>query len=199
VVEAIATDLSYTLSRHELTSYFRAHYRILKRLDHRLTEWLVGLPRNNILFGILEYIAEGLILKHHLPGNSSPLVPVSALEDVHRRYYTGVFSREPRRRVEESLIRHNYRPHIDVVVAREDVGFGVLRKKHIDECVRRLGATPSSIVVVSDSPADLEKGRILGTVTCGVLTGYHSERAIRMVNPDFVFSSLEEFIYSKLL
>ena len=48
------------------------------------------------------------------------------------------------------------------------------------------------VVVIGDSPRDVEAGKELNTVTIAVATGFYSQEVLKESNPDFIFKDLSD-------
>lgn len=195
-VRAFATDYDFGLMYdRQLVSYLGGAYRALRKINTKLTEGLVSLPNRSHALRLLEYLAEGTLLNPRI-FHSHP-VPLANpfLVGVFSRYApTGVFSRRFNQQIEDGLNQGGYRPHIKVVVGRDDVGIGVTRKEYIPECICRLGVEPRSVLVASDSPSDLIKAKSVGAITCGIPGGYHSKESLEKTKPDFGVRPINEIL-----
>jgi phosphoglycolate phosphatase len=53
---------------------------------------------------------------------------------------------------------------------------------------------PDQVVVIGDTPADIQCARALGAVAVGVLTGSGTREQLEATNPDFLLNDLSEFL-----
>jgi len=189
-INSIATDCDYVMLQPSFDPYARPVFHFLERVNPEVKEGFI-----RAISGLPEYaLAEVLFRINPLSAKPTALVSSKTFKNVHKKFKVGVFSRRPGGEVNNNLAIRGYR--VDVVVGREDVGIGVIERKHIDLCIKRLEAKPETTLVVSDSPKDLRRGKRLGAKTCGVNSGYHSKEEILMCNPTAVFPSAEELFVS---
>ncbi len=64
-----------------------------------------------------------------------------------------------------------------------------------DELIRKSGESfhPSDLVIIGDTPRDIECARSFGSISVAVATGTYSHDELSAWNPDVVLSSLAEF------
>ncbi len=197
-VRFFVTDLDYIVKQPRISSYFHVPYRMLRRIDPELTEHIVELPSKIVAIRLLEYFAEHALLKLGIfNGVSSYVVDPNLLRELQLHgIVVGFFTRLPRKPVEKDLSEFPFRP--GALVCGDDVGLhGYLDHDYIAETIRRLGGVPQESLVASDSPSQLLKGKAIGARTLGI-PSYHSEKAIRRANPDYIRSSLQEGLQTAL-
>ncbi|MEM5805649.1 MAG: HAD hydrolase-like protein [Candidatus Aenigmatarchaeota archaeon] len=193
-IEAIATDFDFVLGKPSWVRYLRILYRTLKRTNPEITESLLSLPSNFLLLRILEYFAERVLLNFSLfDGRHSPLVNPLLLKSYSKYGLIGVFSRRSTKQLQKKLDELGYIDFIYACVGSDDM-VSTIRKEYISKCIERLGVPPKSILVMSDSPSDLQKARNeYGAKICAVPTGYHSIESLKRLNPDFLMNAQSVF------
>lgn len=187
-ITAIATDCDYVLMCPSFTQHVRPFYRLLKRMSDDGTEIFL-----KIISGLPEYIAGKVLFRYEtLFDNPTPLVDEKSLAEIRNKYKIGVYSRRPKNLINKNLAQLGY--SVDVVVGQDDVGIGTIRREYVDKCLQHLNSEPETTLIVSDSPKDIEKGRLIGAMTCAVTSGYHSEKVLRECKPDIILPSFQELL-----
>lgn len=80
---------------------------------------------------------------------------------------------------------------LPVVVSAEDVPRGKPFPDALLLALNRLGVAPADAVMVGDTRADIEAGKAAGTVTIGVLYGFHGAE-LANARPDFLVREIAE-------
>ena len=85
----------------------------------------------------------------------------------------------------ESILRRYELPY-DALVTRDDVRRVKPDPEHLLTAMQRLGVSPARTLMVGDHPLDIRAGRLAGTRTVAVLTGYSAAEQFAPEQPDMV-------------
>ena len=102
----------------------------------------------------------------------------------------GIVTRNCRAAVEYILGR-NRLPH-DALLTRDDVEAVKPDPAHLLAALRLLGVEPHRALMVGDHPMDVRAGRVVGTKTVAVLTGYSPEESFLPEQPDLILERVGE-------
>jgi phosphoglycolate phosphatase len=100
----------------------------------------------------------------------------------------GIVTRNCRAAVER-ILGHSTLPH-DVLVTRDDVDQVKPHPEHLTTALRSLGVTPGRALMVGDHPMDIQAGRVIGTRTVAVLTGYSPQERFLPERPDLILEEI---------
>ncbi len=97
-------------------------------------------------------------------------------------------------RIELDVTRRyiNLEPWIDVWVSLDDVQQAKPHPAPVIEALRLLNIAARHAIMIGDTPYDLQAGRKAGTLTGAALWGSMQPRALRSLNPDFVFEKPQQ-------
>jgi phosphoglycolate phosphatase len=109
-----------------------------------------------------------------------------------RRVKVGIVTRNCRVAVERFLGR-NTLVH-DVLLTRDDVEAVKPDPEHLLAALRSLGVEPRRALMVGDHPMDVRAGRMAGTGTVAVLTGYSPAERFAPEKPDLILRQVGELI-----
>jgi phosphoglycolate phosphatase len=113
------------------------------------------------------------------------------LEALQRRgIQVGIVTRNCRAAVEYILGRN--RLTYDTLLTRDDVAAVKPDPEHLLTALRLLGVEPSRALMVGDHPMDVRAGRVVGTRTVAVLTGYSPVERFAPENPDLILEQVGE-------
>lgn len=76
------------------------------------------------------------------------------------------------------------------VIGGDSLPFLKPRPEPLWEAARRLGARPERVLMVGDSPGDVQAGRAAGMRTCAVTYGYRPAEELRAAEPDFLLDRI---------
>jgi phosphoglycolate phosphatase len=107
-----------------------------------------------------------------------------------RGFKVGIVTRNCRAAVER-ILGQNTLPH-DVLVTRDDVDQVKPHPEHLTTALRRLEVTAERALMVGDHPMDIKAGRVIGTRTVAVLTGYSPRERFLPEEPDLVLNEIGE-------
>jgi len=156
---------------------------------------------------------EGAILKHLLPPESFE----DALENFYRLYEErhaeraflerqrlkeirswglrlALFSGKGRRSAEITLRKLHLQGIFDVVVTGEDVSRSKPNPEGVRMALMKLEASPEEVLLVGDSPLDIQAGRAAGVETGAALWGTKQRQELLTSAPDYIFPSVPDFI-----
>ncbi|MGD1994002.1 MAG: HAD-IA family hydrolase [Anaerolineae bacterium] len=102
----------------------------------------------------------------------------------------GIVTRNCRAAVER-ILGQNTLPH-DALVTRDDVDQVKPHPEHLTAALRRLGVPAERALMVGDHPMDIKAGRVIGTRTVAVLTGYSPRERFLPEQPDLTLNKIEE-------
>ncbi len=88
----------------------------------------------------------------------------------------------------------DWRDHVEVLLAREDVPRVKPDPAHLGEALRRLDGAPESALMVGDHPIDVETGRRLGVPCVGVATGRVSAADLLQAGALHAVDDLDAFL-----
>jgi len=93
----------------------------------------------------------------------------------------------------ETLEHLDLLPHIDYVVGLEDVKNAKPDPEGINKALNFLGVHPADSMMVGDSDVDVAAGKNAGTMTVGVMYGFHGDDIISS-EPDHVIDDIIEVV-----
>jgi len=102
----------------------------------------------------------------------------------------GIVTRNCRAAVEHILGRNTLT--YDVLLTRDDVVAVKPDPEHLLTALRLLGVEPGRTLMVGDHPMDVRAGRVVGTKTVAVLTGYSPVERFAPENPDLILEQVGE-------
>ena len=102
----------------------------------------------------------------------------------------GIVTRNCRAAVER-IMGQNTLPH-DVLVTRDDVDQVKPHPEHLTTALRRLGVPAERALMVGDHPMDIQAGRVIGTRTVAVLSGYSPRERFLPEQPDLILDEVGE-------
>jgi phosphoglycolate phosphatase len=102
----------------------------------------------------------------------------------------GIVTRNCRAAVEHILGRNTLT--YDVLLTRDDVTAVKPDPEHLLTALRMLGVEPGRALMVGDHPMDVRAGRVVGTKTVAVLTGYSPVERFAPENPDLILEQVGE-------
>jgi phosphoglycolate phosphatase len=102
----------------------------------------------------------------------------------------GIVTRNCRAAVER-VLEKNPLTH-DALVTRDDVERVKPNPEHLLTALQLLGAKPERVWMVGDHPMDVRAGRLVGTRTIAVLTGYSPRETFLPEGPDLILNQIEE-------
>jgi phosphoglycolate phosphatase len=102
----------------------------------------------------------------------------------------GIVTRNCRAAVER-ILGQNTLPH-DVLVTRDDVDQVKPHPEHLTTALRCLGVPAERALMVGDHPMDIQAGRVIGTRTVAVLTGYSPRERFLPEQPDMILNEVGE-------
>jgi phosphoglycolate phosphatase len=106
----------------------------------------------------------------------------------------GVVSNKPEAPSEKILVGLGVRDRFDVVVGGDTVPARKPDPAPFLLAAERIGVFGHRVLVVGDSPNDIEGARRAGFASCGVLWGFKSEEAIRGAGPDHVAAGPDDVL-----
>ena len=110
----------------------------------------------------------------------------------------GIVTRNCRAAVECILSKNTLA--YDVLLTRDDVEAVKPDPEHLLAALRFLQVEPSRALMVGDHPMDVRAGRVTGTKTVAVLTGYSPVERFAPENPDLILGHVGELMgYLELL
>lgn len=191
-IDGVVLDYDFVVAVDDfLTRYFGPPYRMLRQISPELTESIVSLPSKIRAVRMVELLTERLFFSIPIfDGHHIPLVDPSLFKAYHQKGgKIGIVSRRFRRQVEPKLEEFGYRDFVSEVVGTEDVGFfRTIKKAHIPRCMEMLDIPPPHLLFMGDSPEDIRVAKECGARTCGITGGYHSERSLQRVKPEYGLS-----------
>lgn len=107
-----------------------------------------------------------------------------------RGIHIAIITRNCREAV-EYILERNPLPH-DALVTRDDVDQVKPHPEHLTTALRQLSVTPERALMVGDHPMDIKAGRVIGTQTVAVLTGYSARERFLPEEPDLILNHIEE-------
>lgn len=124
-----------------------------------------------------------------LPGIRPLLTAMARRDHVSLAVMTGNFPETATRKLEHFDLRgwFSWIAGGDLHVDRDD-----LAKRTAQIVARRYGEKVTDIVVVGDTPADIQCGNAIGAKTIAVATGYHNIEALTKYNPTRVFADFSQ-------
>jgi len=102
----------------------------------------------------------------------------------------GIVTRNCRAAVECILSRNSL--IYDVLLTRDDVAAVKPDPAHLLAALRLLQVEPQHALMVGDHPMDVRAGRVVGTMTAAVLTGYSPAERFAPEKPDLVLEQVGE-------
>lgn len=102
----------------------------------------------------------------------------------------GIVTRNCRAAVER-ILGQDTLPH-DVLVTRDDVDQVKPHPEHLTAALRELGVPAERALMVGDHPMDIKAGRVVGTHTVAVLTGYSPRERFLPEEPDLILNEVRE-------
>lgn len=188
-LQGIATDSDFVFLYPPYTNIIKPFYNTLRKLSNYSVEKMLSIAGG----GMVEYSLEGIFFNSYNPifTYSKPIVTESVLARTIEKYKIGIFSR---RYLLKDLRKLGLEKYFYAIVGREKNGINTDRRTYIDRCVKELDVSPSNCLVVSDSPKDLVRAKEIGTLTAGVLSGYHSKNELREIKPDILIRSLQKLL-----
>jgi phosphoglycolate phosphatase len=102
----------------------------------------------------------------------------------------GIVTRNCRAAVEHILGRNTLT--YDTLLTRDDVTAVKPDPEHLLTALRLLGVEPKHTLMVGDHPMDVRAGRVVGTKTVAVLTGYSPVERFAPENPDLILEQVGE-------
>ncbi len=102
----------------------------------------------------------------------------------------GIVTRNCRTAVERILGKNTLL--YDVLLTRDDVEAVKPEPDHLLTALRLLGVEPSCALMVGDHPMDVRAGRVTGTKTVAVLTGYSPVERFAPEKPDLILEQVGE-------
>jgi len=95
----------------------------------------------------------------------------------------------------EKILDHvNLRSSFDYVMGRRDRITHKPSPEPLLLICKELEVEPSATLMVGDTELDIQCGKNAGAQTCGVLFGYRTREQIEKEKPEYIISSLNEFI-----
>jgi len=107
-----------------------------------------------------------------------------------RNIATVIVSRNGRKCINEFISKFNL-PEPNLIVSREDSKKLKPHPEHIMVAMEQLKLQPHQLIIVGDSPDDIDAGKSLEIITA--LVGW-SEYSQEQLNPDFVISDLSDLV-----
>jgi phosphoglycolate phosphatase len=104
----------------------------------------------------------------------------------------GIVTRNCRAAVERILSKNTL--VYDVLLTRDDVTAVKPEPEHLLTALRLLDVEPSRAVMVGDHPMDVRAGRVVGTKTVAVLTGYSPVERFAPEEPDLILAQVGELM-----
>jgi phosphoglycolate phosphatase len=104
----------------------------------------------------------------------------------------GIVTRNCRAAVER-ILRNDALAH-DALLTRDDVEAVKPAPDHLLAALRLLGVEPRHALMVGDHPMDVRAGRIVGTETVAVLTGYSPLERFLPEEPDLILEQVGELM-----
>ena len=107
-----------------------------------------------------------------------------------RKIRSAVGSSTERANIKLAIQQHKLENFFESVIASEDVSVGKPNPEVFLKAANLLGLSPSSCLVIEDSPHGIEAGQRAGMKTLA-LTTTHPKEVFSELKPDLVFSSLK--------
>lgn len=95
----------------------------------------------------------------------------------------------PTQRIVEKL---DLAPFIKVIYGGDSLPVRKPDPRPLWEASKKLALTPQSMVIVGDSPSDIQAGKAAGMITCAVTYGFRSEEDLKNEKPDYLVSGFSE-------
>ncbi len=103
-------------------------------------------------------------------------------------YAIGIVTRNCHRGVQAVTDRHHL-PY-DVLLTRDDVEKVKPDPAHVHEALERLDVSPGETIMVGDHITDIQVGKAVGMVTCGVLTAAATNEELEAAGADLVLDDV---------
>ncbi|MFX1295559.1 MAG: HAD family hydrolase [Promethearchaeota archaeon] len=213
-IKSVIFDLDGTLVFFKI-DYMAARQEIIKNLyEHGIPKSLVSINQRimeviNIAENYLKIVVktsdkipmiknqiEKIITKYEMDGaNKTNLIP--GAKDLlvflkKQRYKLGLFTLENRKITQFILNKFSIKSFFDSVVTRDDVLNLKPHPDHLRKVIMQLGVLPYEIVVVGDSPVDLECAKQIDALAIARLSEYHKSDELFKAGADFVVENLLE-------
>jgi len=130
--------------------------------------------------------SENLHLAQVFPGAPEVLQGLSA-----QGVRIGAVTSRSRRTSGRSLEATGLSKHLEVIISAEDTERLKPHPAPLLKALERLGATGAGVVMVGDTPSDVEAGRAIGAVTVAATYGFHGREVLKS-NPDCVIDDIRE-------
>ncbi len=170
--EILVFDADFSMFWRDVNPLVREGYHIIKGIFgsafvERLLQ-LADLPMGRRI----EYFIEGLG-SQFLLGDASALVAPDELKQAHDCAHVGLVTRLSERDLLPSIDENGLAPYIDIIIGREQAGYGVMTGEHIRMCIGKMGCGYNSAIIGADSPSQINTGNMLGAETWLFRKSYH--------------------------
>lgn len=116
------------------------------------------------------------------------------LNKLFENYILAIATNKPLELADNSIRELGIKNYFKVITGPETTGEAKPDPEMISYIANRTGAKPKEILVVGDSPVDIEVARNFGCKACSVSWGYNDIQLLKESKPDFIINSPAELL-----
>lgn len=99
--------------------------------------------------------------------------------------------------IRSQLVRLGLDKYFTHILANETVKStlkGRNKKEKLDDFFQQSKLKPQEVIIIGDSPEEVEMGKHVGIITVSITNGYYARKRLIAAQPDYLINNLEEII-----